>query len=95
MNNLKFKLAKGGKVEGPSHSEGGIEAIDQNGNSVAEIEGGERLFSVDDTEEIETRVSEISRALAEDDQDLANQLATSLGHKVVEMVARQERINPS
>ena len=85
----------GGKAIGPSHNEGGIEAVDQEGLPVAEIEGDERIFSVDDTEEIETRVNEISIALNNDDQELADQSALLLGHRIVEMIAKQERINPS
>ena len=92
---LKFKLQDGGIAKGPSHNEGGIEVVDQEENPVAEIEGDERIFSVDDTEEIETRVDEISTALDNDDQELADQSALLLGHRIVEMVAKQERINPS
>ena len=88
-------MLEGGKAVGPSHNEGGIETVDKEGIPVAEIEGDERIFSVDDTEEIESRANEISIALSKDDQELADQSALSLGHRIVEMIARQERINPS
>lgn len=88
-------MQDGGKAIGPSHNEGGIETVDKEGTSVAEIEGDERIFSVEDTDEIETRVDEINIALSNDDQELADQSALLLGHRVVEMIARQERINPS
>lgn len=95
MSDLKFKIQEGGKVKGPSHAEGGIETVDLNKETVAQVEGEERIFSVDDTKELEDRSSEIVRALDRDDQDLANEMAMSLGHRIVEMLARQERINPS
>lgn len=88
-------MQDGGKAIGPSHNEGGIETIDQEGTSVAEIEGDERIFSVDDTNEIEAMAEEISIALDNDNQELADQTAMVLGHRIVEMVAKQERINPS
>lgn len=95
MSDLKFKMQEGGKVIGLSHNEGGIEVVDQEGTPVAEIEGEERIFSVEDTEQIEAMANEISVALDNDDQELADQTAMILGHRIVEMVAKQERINPS
>ena len=88
-------MQEGSVVAGPSHNEGGIEAVDREGSPVAEIEGEERIFSVEDTKEIETIANEISVALDNDNQELADQTAMILGHRIVEMVARQERINPS
>lgn len=89
-------MPEGGKVRGPSHADGGIEAVDQkSGAPVAEIEGDERIFSVENTEELETKALEISDFLQRDDQDTANELATVLGFRVVEMIAEQEQINPS
>jgi len=68
MSNLYFKmrnggkatLANGGKAVGPSHNDGGIDAVDKDGNTVAEIEGEERVFSVEHTNEIEEKATEIS-----------------------------------
>lgn len=89
---LKFKYAPGGKVSGPSHNDGGVEAVNKEGTPVAEIEGGERVFSIEDTKEIEERAMEIEK---EKDEDQKNIFAQALGHRIVEMLARQERINPS
>ena len=103
MSKLAFKMrsggntdyADGGKAVGPSHNEGGIETLDKSGDSVAEIEGGERVFSIEHTDEIEEKAAEISRFLENEDEDTANELATVLGYRVVEMIAEQEKINPS
>jgi hypothetical protein len=84
----------GGMVEGPSHEEGGIEAYASDGTPVAEIEGGERIFSVQDTAEIEAAVSEIN-SLSESDPEAADQMAMKLGYRVAEMIVKQEQINPS
>lgn len=83
--------APGGKVDGPSHEQDGVPTIDQSGQQVAEIEGDERIFSVEDTEEIEGMVVAIIDSHAE----VANKLATDLGYRVVDMVQKQEEINPS
>ena len=104
MSDLKFKirrdggtvdLTQGGEAVGDSHNDGGVKAVDREGTQVAEIEDGERIFSVDHTQEIEEKADEISRALENDDNDLANELAIVLGFRVVEMIAEQEKINPS
>lgn len=92
---LKFKMQPGGVVDGASHNNGGVPAVSPDGDQIAEVEGGERIFSIKDTEEIEQRAAEITEALDNKDDDLANELAKMLGHRVVEMIARQERINPS
>ena len=88
-------MADGGTIAGPSHNEGGIKTVDKSGEEIAEIEGGERVFSIEHTEEIEAKANEISRFLEKEDDDTANELATVLGYRVVEMIAEQERINPS
>ena len=98
MAGLKFSMRNGGdtgKVVGPSHNQGGKKVQDMNGNPVAEIEGGERIFSIEHTQELELKANEISQFLADDRQDEANDLATALGYRVVEMIADQETINPS
>ena len=104
MSNLRFKirrnggtvdLTKGGETVGDAHNDGGVRAIDDEGTQVAEIEDGERIFSVEHTQEIEEKADEISRTLENDDNDLANELAVVLGFRVVEMIAEQEKINPS
>ena len=94
-NGGKTTLADGGKAVGPSHNDGGIEAVNESGDSVAEIEGGERIFSVENTAEIEEKATEISDFIGRGDEDTANELATVLGYRVVEMIAEQEQINPS
>lgn len=96
MSKLNFTVrAKGGLINGPSHNDGGVPAVNLEKEQVAEVEGGERVFSIDDTNELEERAEEITKALENDDQDTADMLATRLGHRVVEMIAKQERINPS
>ena len=75
-----------GVVQGPTHEQGGVEARDKQGNVRATVEGGERLFSVEDTQEIEKFVSLIGKS----EEDNANQLAMELGYKVVKMVNSQE-----
>ena len=104
MSNLKFKirrnggsidLTKGGEAIGDNHNDGGIKAVDQEGTQVAEIEDGERIFSVKHTREIEEKADEISNALESGNDDLSNELAVVLGYRIVEMIAEQEKINPS
>lgn len=82
--------AEGMKVEGPSHEEGGIEAQLPSGKPVAEIEGGERIFSQEDTDYLEQAAKSIVRTLQTNPQ-AANQAAQALGFKVVEMIVEQER----
>ena len=94
-NGGKADLANGGKAIGPSHNEGGIDAVDKSGDPVAEIEGGERVFSIEHTTEIEEKAAEISAFVEAEDNDTADELAIVLGYRVVEMIAEQEQINPS
>ena len=105
MGNLSFKRKKyaaggkinyqeGGEVQGPPHSQGGVKAIDQTGEAVAEVEGGERIFSVEDTKAIEQEARNILQ-LADQDQFMADEAAKQLGYKVTEMIVRQEQVNPS
>jgi hypothetical protein len=81
-------------VQGPPHSQGGVEAVDQTGEPVAEIEGEERIFSVEDTKAIEQEARNILQ-LADQDQFMADEAAKQLGYKVTEMIVRQEQVNPS
>jgi hypothetical protein len=105
MGNLSFKRKKyavggkinyqeGGEVQGPPHSQGGVEAVDQTGEAVAEIEGEERIFSVEDSKAIEQEARNILQ-LADQDQFMADEAAKQLGYKVTEMIVRQEQVNPS
>jgi len=82
--------ADGMKVEGPSHERGGVEARTPNGKPVAEIEGGERIFSQEDTEYLEQAAKSIVRTLQSNPQ-AANTAAQALGFKVVEMIVEQEK----
>lgn len=81
-----------GKVEGPSHEQGGVPAVDaKTGEQVAEIEGEERIFSVEDTSMMEQAAMEIIKATQAGDQEAADDMAKRLGYAVVEMIAAQEQ----
>jgi hypothetical protein len=81
-----------GKVEGPSHAEGGVPAVDaQTGEQVAEIEGQERIFSKEDTAMMEEAAMHIIQATQGGDQESADDMAKRLGYAVVEMIAAQEQ----
>jgi hypothetical protein len=57
MNREKSNFKTGGKIPNhyPSHKEGGVMAIDKKtGKPVAEVEGGEEVFSVKDTKKMES-----------------------------------------
>lgn len=77
---------KDGILEGPNHSQNGIEVRDEDGN-VTIVEGGERLFSVEDTAEMEKLSDMITHG--EFDTD-SRQMAQELGFKVSEMIKRQD-----
>lgn len=99
MGNLSFKrtvrsYADGGEVVGPSHAQGGVPVVDGNQQPVAEVEGGERIFSVEDTAAIEQAARNIIQ-LAQQDQMQADEAAKQLGYQVAEMLMRQEQVNPS
>lgn len=86
------KLADGGMAEGPSHEEGGIPvAQEQTGEQVAEIEGGERVFSKEDTAAIEQASMHIIQAQESGDRNSADDMAMKLGYAVVNMLAAQEK----
>lgn len=85
----KFTIKKydnGGVVKGPSHTQGGVPAVDQNGQQVAEIEGNERIFSVEDTQEIE----QMALAIIELPATEADSAAKQLGYRIVDMVGKQD-----
>lgn len=84
-------LASGGKAEGPSHEEGGIDAVDQSGQPVAEIEGGERVFSKEDTAALEQSAEQIIQLQESGDKAGAEDMAMRLGFAVVNMIAAQEK----
>jgi hypothetical protein len=88
-------LAKGGMTEGPSHEEGGVdvyqEGQDPAEGPAAEIEGGERVFSKEDTEAIEAACEQIIQLMEGGQQQEAEDMAMRLGFAVCDMVAQQER----
>lgn len=86
-----FQVGDSGlKVQGPSHEDGGVKAVTQQGEEVAEIEGGERVFSVEDTKYMENEARRILSLLRTNSQ-AANEAARALGFKVVEMLVEQEK----
>ncbi len=86
------KLAAGGVAEGPDHEDGGI-PVEQagTGEQVAEIEGGERVFSQEDTAALEEAAMQIVEAQQAGDQQTSDQMAMQLGYAVVNMIAAQEQ----
>jgi hypothetical protein len=87
----KQMLANGGEIQGPSHEMGGVAVQDPSGEQVAEVEGGERVFSTEDTAMLEQSAMQIAQ-LQEQNPQAADQLATELGYAVVEMIMRQEQM---
>lgn len=84
---MKIKsYASGGVVQGPPHEQGGVPAIDQSGQQIAEVEGNERIFSVEDTQELEQMATSISQLPAQD----ADVAARELGYRVVDMIVGQD-----
>lgn len=83
--------AEGGMIEGPPHDQGGVPAVDeQTGQQVAEVEGGERIFSTEDTQQMEQIATQIME-LQQSNPSAAEQLAKELGFMVVEMIMKQEQ----
>lgn len=89
MKARSFKVSKGAKLKGPSHNESGIE-VRQGKKPVAEVEGGERLFSQEDTEYMEAEAEKIRGFRESGDEEGANQAAMQLGYRIVEMIDKQE-----
>jgi len=86
------RLQDGGIAEGPSHEEGGIEVQQEDtGEPVAEIEGGERIFSVEDTDMIEQAAMAIIQSVQSGDEESAKDMAMRLGFSIVQMIAAQEQ----
>lgn len=92
-------LAEGGVTEGPSHEEGGVDVYQEGAappeqgaaGPVAEIEGGERVFSIEDTEAMEAAAEQIIQMMESGQQQQAEDMAMRLGFAVVDMIAMQER----
>lgn len=91
-------LAEGGVTEGPSHEEGGVDVFQEGAapeegaaGPVAEIEGGERVFSTEDTEAMEAAAEQIIQMMESGQQQQAEDMAMRLGFAVVDMIAQQER----
>jgi len=81
----------GGLVSGEGampHSQGGVPTVDETGQQIAEVEGGERIFSVEDTAQIEQMVQEYS-------QTNSPELAQQGWDFVVQAIMKQEQVNPS
>src|SRR4051812_12167727 len=76
------KLSQGGMTEGPSHEDGGVdvyqEGQDPAEGPAAEIEGGERVFSKEDTEAIEQAAEQIIQLQEKGQQDQAEDMAMRL-----------------
>lgn len=86
------KLAGGGMAEGPSHEEGGIDAVPKGGDeATAEIEGGERVFSKEDTSAMEQACMQITELQQSGDQAGAEDMAMRLGFAVCNMIEAQEK----
>ena len=93
---IKKRVQKGGKVQGPSHKEGGVPVVTAQGSPATEpesgapyeIEGGERVFSVEDTTEIERMVRVLNKAKGQG----ADKVAAKLGHFVHQAVNRQDSL---
>ena len=93
MANFKIKRAVGGKVEGPSHESCGVPVVSKGlpatepqTGAQYEIEGGERVFSIDDTSEMERIAGMIAKASPQKKDELYNHL----GKRVTEMIAAQD-----
>jgi hypothetical protein len=88
-------LSQGGMTEGPSHEEGGVDVYQEGQNPAAgpaaEIEGGERVFSKEDTEAMEAAAEQIIQLMDGGQQEQAEDMAKRLGFAVVDMIAQQER----
>lgn len=88
----KMRMQEGGLAEGPSHEEGGIEVQQQDsGEPVAEIEGGERIFSIEDTQMLEQAAVSIIQSMQSGDEEAAKDMAMRLGFAVVQMISAQEQ----
>lgn len=86
------QLQDGGMAMGPDHEEGGIPVVqEQTGEPVAEIEGGERVFSQEDTAMMEEAAMSIVEAMNAGDERTAQEMAAQLGFAVVNMIAAQEQ----
>ena len=82
---------EGGLVSGEGalpHDMGGVPTVDGSGEQIAEVEGGERIFSIEDTQAMEQMAQQYMQS-----QD--PNILTQLGQYVVEAIMRQEEVNPS
>lgn len=87
---MKIKsYAPGGVVKGPSHEEGGVPVV-ADGQQIAEVEGEERIFSIEDTQEIE----QMAIAIGELPASEADNAAKQLGYRVVDMIGKQDATPP-
>ena len=79
------RYPNGAKIEGNTHEQNGVK-INNGEQPEVEIEGGERLFSVEDTLIIE----KLSAGINGESED-SDELALQLGHEVSKMVAAQDQ----
>lgn len=85
------QMQGGGEVVGPPHEEGGVPVMEEGtGEEMAEVEGGERIFSIEDTQMLEQAAAQIME-LSQQDPAQADEAAKQLGYAVVEMLMRQEQ----
>lgn len=84
----------GGMVEGPSHEEGGVSAVDGSGEQIAEVQGGERIFSDEDSQQIEAMAQE-AMAMEQQNPEQAEAAFAQLGRFVAQSMVAQEQVNPS
>ena len=88
------KMQPGGLVQGPSHEEGGVGVVDETSQPIAEVEGGERIFSVEDTQAMEQAAVTILQT-AQQNPAAADEMAKELGYMVAGMLVKQEMVNPT
>lgn len=90
------KMQMGGMMGGEQMPQEPEQIAEVEGQGVSEdgiaVDGGERIFSVEDTQQMEAMAQEIMSAQDEESQ---MQLASQLGMFVVEAISRQEEVNPS
>ena len=83
-----------GLLQGPSHEQGGMPVVDPTtGQAVAEVEGDERLFSQEDTMQMEQMVAQ-AQELEAQDPAAAEQAYADLGRFVAEAIGAQDMANP-
>jgi hypothetical protein len=81
-----------GVPSGPGHEDAGMQVIDPaTGQPQAEIEGGERIFSKEDTAALEQMAMGVQQMMDSGDEQAASEAAMQLGFSVVEMLTAQNQ----